>query len=211
MGRNGSGKTTLLRTVLGLHPPTSGRIELAGRDDGAARRRAGGDDRLPAAEPVVALLRRDPARRAGLHPEASPGTGAGIRGDPRRARAGACRGRNPRDLSGGERERAALATVLVGRPRLFLLDEPTRGMDDQRKRSLGELLRRLCAEGAATILATHDVELVAAVATRVILLGDGRIVADGGPRDVLSGSLTFATEINKLYGDGFLTPDDIVF
>ena len=60
-------------------------------------------------------------------------------------------------------------------------------------------------------MATHDVELVAAAATRVILLGDGGIVADGTPREVLSGSLTFATQINKLYGDGYLTPDDIVF
>jgi hypothetical protein len=51
---------------------------------------------------------------------------------------------------------------------------------------------------------------VAEVATRVILLGDGRIVADGGPRTVLSGSLTFTTAVNKLYGDGFLTPGDIL-
>ena len=62
----------------------------------------------------------------------------------------------------------------------------------------------------AILLATHDVELVAAVATRVILLGDGRIIADGGPRAVLSGSLTFTTAINKLYGDGFLTPEDVL-
>jgi energy-coupling factor transport system ATP-binding protein len=62
----------------------------------------------------------------------------------------------------------------------------------------------------AILLATHDVELVAQVATRVTLLGDGRIVADGGPRTVLSGSLTFTTAVNKLYGDGFITPGDIL-
>jgi energy-coupling factor transport system ATP-binding protein len=118
--------------------------------------------------------------------------------------------RNPRDLSGGERERAALAAVLVGAPEVLLLDEPTRGMDAVRKRALVEILTSLRADGVAILLATHDVELVAEIATRVVLLGDGRVVADGGPREVLSGSLTFATAINKLYGDGFLTPEDVL-
>jgi len=92
----------------------------------------------------------------------------------------------------------------------LLLDEPTRGMDAARKRALGQQLIRLCQEGVTVLLATHDVELVAAIASRVVLLGDGRMVADGGPRAVLSGSLTFATQINKLYGDGFLTPEDVL-
>jgi energy-coupling factor transporter ATP-binding protein EcfA2 len=118
--------------------------------------------------------------------------------------------RNPRDLSGGERERAALAAVLVGAPRLLLLDEPTRGMDYARKRALGAILREQCANGVAVIMATHDVELVGEVATRTVLLGAGEIVADGSPRTVLSGSLTFATQMNKLYGDGFLSVDDVL-
>jgi energy-coupling factor transport system ATP-binding protein len=83
-------------------------------------------------------------------------------------------------------------------------------MDAARKRALVATLRGLREEGVAILLATHDVELVAEVASRVVLLGDGRIIADGGPRTVLSGSLTFATAINKLYGDGFLTPGDIL-
>jgi len=93
---------------------------------------------------------------------------------------------------------------------VLLLGEPTRGMDAQRKRALGALLMRLRREGVTILLATHDVELVAAIATRVVLLGDGRVVADGGPRSVLSGSLTFATQVNKLYGDGFLTVEDVL-
>jgi energy-coupling factor transport system ATP-binding protein len=83
-------------------------------------------------------------------------------------------------------------------------------MDAARKRALAATLTRLREEGVAILLATHDVELVAEVATRVVLIGDGRVVADGGPRAVLSGSLTFATAFNKLYGDGFLTPEDIL-
>ena len=100
--------------------------------------------------------------------------------------------------------------MLVGGPRVLLLDEPTRGMDAARKRALIATLLQLRADGVAILLATHDVELVAEVATRVILLGDGRFVADGGPRTVLSGSLTFTTAVNKLYGNGFLTAADIL-
>ncbi|MCA9859179.1 MAG: ATP-binding cassette domain-containing protein, partial [Thermomicrobiales bacterium] len=118
--------------------------------------------------------------------------------------------RNPRDLSGGERERAALATVLVGAPRVLLLDEPTRGMDAIRKTELAELVEELRAAGVAMLMATHDVELVAHVATRVILLGDGGIVAQGGTREVLAGSLSFGTQMNRIFGNGWLTVDDVL-
>jgi energy-coupling factor transporter ATP-binding protein EcfA2 len=91
---------------------------------------------------------------------------------------------------------------------VLLLDEPTRGMDYRRKRSLAAMLRRRNQGGVVTIMATHDVELVAETATRVVLLGEGDIVADGSPRDVLSGSLTYSTQINKLFGGRFLTVDD---
>ena len=118
--------------------------------------------------------------------------------------------RNPRDLSAGEQERSALAAVLVGNPAVLLLDEPTRGMDGRRKRALSAVLRERCQAGGTTILATHDVELVAETATRVVLLGDGEVVADGTPREVLSGSLGYTTQINKLFGDGFLTVEDVI-
>jgi energy-coupling factor transporter ATP-binding protein EcfA2 len=120
------------------------------------------------------------------------------------------RDHHPRDLSVGERERTALAAILVAGPRLLLADEPTRGMDYLRKAVLANLLKRLAAEGVAIVMATHDVEMVANVASRVVLLGEGEIVADGTPRDVLSGSLTFATQINKLYGNGLLTVEDVL-
>jgi energy-coupling factor transport system ATP-binding protein len=212
MGRNGSGKTTLLRTAMGFHRPSAGQANLFGRDvanlDPAGRARAGvgyvpqNPTGLLFAERLrdeLAFTLRHLGNR-GADPEMIL-TRLGL------DQAGA---RNPRDLSGGERERAALAAVLVGGPRLLLLDEPTRGMDYARKRELGALLRELCAEGVAVLLATHDVEFVATIAGRVVLLGDGGIVADGPPRVVLSGSLTFATQINKLYGDGFLTVDDVI-
>ncbi|MEJ7839702.1 MAG: ABC transporter ATP-binding protein, partial [Thermomicrobiales bacterium] len=117
---------------------------------------------------------------------------------------------HPRDLSGGERERAAMAAVLVGDPQLILLDEPTRGMDVWRKAELVQILRRRQASGALVVLATHDVDLVAALATRVVVLGDGDVIADGSPRAVLAGSLSRSTQINRLLGSTWLTVDDVI-
>jgi energy-coupling factor transporter ATP-binding protein EcfA2 len=210
MGRNGSGKTTLLRTVIGLHRPSAGRVTVRGRDASRLEvaelaQDVGYVPQHPGALLFAPTLRDELAftlahrQRGGADPDATLASLGLLH----------AAGRDPRDLSGGERERAALAAILVGAPRVLLLDEPTRGMDAARKRALGQQLIRLCQEGVTVLLATHDVELVAAIASRVVLLGDGRIVADGGPRAVLSGSLTFATQINKLYGDGFLTKEDV--
>jgi energy-coupling factor transport system ATP-binding protein len=211
MGRNGSGKSTLLRVISGLHRPTGGRVLLGGQDTSRLHpadiaQTVGYLPQNPSslffAETVEAELaftlehQRGPTRnphevleRLGLAHAAA---------------------RHPRDLSGGERERAALAAVLVGAPRVLLLDEPTRGMDMARKRQLVTLLRQLQHEGVAIVLATHDVELVAETANRVSLLGDGRIVAEGTPREVLAGSLAFTTAVNKLYGGTLLTPRDVL-
>jgi energy-coupling factor transport system ATP-binding protein len=210
MGRNGSGKTTLLRLIAGLHRPSSGRMLIAGQDTARLHpadiaQSVGYLPQNPSALFFAETVRAEldftlkHHRQSGLDPEATLAVlGLNHAVD-----------RNPRDLSGGERERAALAAVLVGGPRVLLLDEPTRGMDAARKRALVAMLHRLRDDGLAILLATHDVELVAAVASRVALLGDGRVVADGGPRTVLAGSLTFTTAVNKLYGDGFLTPEDV--
>ena len=208
MGRNGSGKTTLLRTLMGFHRPTTGRVSVAGLDAatsdpaeiaahaGYLPQRPGSLLFCERVEQELAFTLRH--RRGGRDPAATLAA-LGL---------AALATRNPRDLSVGEQERAALAAVLVGDPRVLLLDEPTRGMDYRRKRDLAAFLRARRVEGVAIVMATHDVELVAECATRVVLLGEGEIVADGSPRDVLSGSLTYATQINKLLGDRFLTVDD---
>ena len=81
--------------------------------------------------------------------------------------------RDPRDLSSGQRQRAALAAVLAGSPSLVLLDEPTRGMDGAARAALTAALARVAGRGGSAVVATHDPQLVAAVATRVVELGDG--------------------------------------
>jgi energy-coupling factor transport system ATP-binding protein len=121
------------------------------------------------------------------------------------------RERYPRDLSVGERQRVALAAVLVSEPELLLLDEPTRGLDYAQKKALIAFLEAQKAYGRTVIVVTHDVELVAQCAERVVLMGDGEIVVDGPTREVMSDSQVFATQIAKLFGDRrFLTVADVV-
>ena len=91
--------------------------------------------------------------------------------------------RYPRDISSGERQRAALATVLPGMPRLVLLDEPTRGMDAGAREALVGLVARLRDQGASIVLATHDADLRAAVADRVVRVADGKVL-DATPQAV---------------------------
>jgi energy-coupling factor transport system ATP-binding protein len=116
--------------------------------------------------------------------------------------------RYPRDLSAGQRQRVALGAVTVTKPRLLLLDEPTRGLDYQAKRELVHLLREWQAEGASILLVTHDVELVAQAADRVVLLSQGEIIADEAP-ELLTTSPLFAPQVARLFpGTGWLTVED---
>jgi energy-coupling factor transport system ATP-binding protein len=184
MGRNGSGKTTLLKLIAGLIPPLRGRLL---RDARAAY--------VP--QDADALLFA-PTVREELHgqpPEVVAPFAAWL-------------DRYPRDLSSGERQQLAIAAV-ASRADLLLLDEPTRGLDPLVKRALAAFLKTRAAAGASILIATHDVEWAARTADRVLLMADGEIYADGHPRAVLSDSLVFATQINKLVGGGWLLPEEV--
>ena len=186
MGRNGAGKSTLLRLFKALAEPTRGRIDRAGD---------------------VALLLQNPGDYL-IHEHASQEAGEGAL-----AAAGLTgRGRaNPRDLSGGERQRLALEVVLSGGPvAAVLLDEPTRGMDRTHKLSLIARIGALAEAGAAVVVATHDTEFVAGFAQRVMLMGQGDVIADGSPSEVLAGGWHFSTEVSRVLGGagGALTPED---
>ena len=105
---------------------------------------------------------------------------------------------HPRDLSEGQRLELALAIVLAARPQLLLLDEPTRGLDYATKARLGGVLRDLAQHGHTVVLATHDVELAAEVADRVVVMAQGEIVTDGPAADVLVASPMFAPQVAKV-------------
>jgi energy-coupling factor transport system ATP-binding protein len=123
---------------------------------------------------------------------------------------GRVRGAYPRDLSVGQRQRVALGAVTVTRPKLLLLDEPTRGLDYEAKAALVALLREWQAEGTGVLLVTHDVELVAEAAERVILLSEGEVVADAAP-GMLTGSPLFAPQVARVFpGQGWLTVGEAV-
>jgi energy-coupling factor transport system ATP-binding protein len=165
-GPNGGGKTTLLRLIAGSLSPLAG----------VAERRPGRIAYLP--QNPTALLHRPTVRdevrltldRAGeTEPPEAILEDLGLL---------PVAGRYPRDLSCGERQRAALAAVLPGTPRLVLLDEPTRGMDVDARSALVKLVARLRDGGASIVLATHDVDLRAAVADRVVRVGGGKVVEE---------------------------------
>jgi energy-coupling factor transport system ATP-binding protein len=185
MGRNGAGKSTLLRHLAGVERPTRGRIAHAGR---------------------VGLLMQNPNdyllhERVGDEASAAALDTVGL-GDLAHA--------HPRDLSGGQRQRLALAIVMDGEPPAsVLLDEPTRGMDRAAKGELADRLLALAAGGMAVLVATHDAEFAARFAGRVVLLADGRPIADGPVAELLSGGWYFATETARILGGagGALTPE----
>jgi energy-coupling factor transport system ATP-binding protein len=209
MGRNGSGKTTLLRTLFGFVTPERGQIEVAGMDMRRSSpvelgrvaaylpQRSGSVLFNETVRDEIAFTAR---HRRTIRPPDWLIEMLGI---------GDLLDRDPRDLSEGQRLRAALAAVLTGEPRVVLLDEPTRGVDGRQKRQLAAVLAELRRQGTCILLATHDVELAAAVADTVILLGHGEIIADGPPAEVLSGSMSFSTQINRLFGPGYLTLADL--
>lgn len=115
---------------------------------------------------------------------------------------------NPRDLSAGERQRVALASVLVARPGILVLDEPTRGIDCRLKNDLGGLLSELVSDGTTVIVVTHDVEFATEYAQRAVMMFNGKIVSDGPKHEVLGSSMFYSPQMTRLFrgfSDGVLT------
>jgi energy-coupling factor transport system ATP-binding protein len=157
VGPNGCGKTTLAKLAAGLLEPSIGTVERLGR---------------------ATYLSQDPGRYV-LRERADEEAAVGVDGDlavARRALAklglAGCEDRHPRDLSSGERERLALAAVLAPDPDLLVLDEPTRGVDPERKLELAALLR--ASSDRATLVVTHDIAFAHGVADRVVSLAGQR-------------------------------------
>ena len=211
MGRNASGKTTLVKHLNRLLEPTEGTVRVMGRDTRQATtaelaREVGfvfqnPNDHLFAdtvAEEIAFTL-----KQLGYDaPEIARRTDEVLT----QFRLTEYRGHYPRNLSGGEKQRVALASVLAAQPRILVLDEPTRGLEYHLKSELMQFLSEYRRQGNTVILVTHDVEIAAEYAARVVILSEGKVVVDGEKHDVLAQALLFSPQINRLLrafeGDG---------
>ena len=217
MGRNASGKTTLVKHFNGLLPPTKGLVSVDGIDTrkttvAELAKKVGfvfqnPNDHLFAdtVEEEISFTLKNLGLESGEIRSRTDEVLARFQLDKYRRQ-------YPRALSGGEKQRVALASVLAIQPGILILDEPTRGMEYRLKAELMDFLREYAGQGNTVILVTHDVETVAEYAARVILFSEGNIVVDGNRRDVLSRALLFSPQINRLvqafgkYG----MPDDVL-
>jgi energy-coupling factor transporter ATP-binding protein EcfA2 len=211
MGRNGSGKSSLLWVLQGSRKRQSGAVAVDRRDPSTLS--------AVARRELVGLLPQNAADLLYLETvdeecAAGDGGGAGEEGRCRelldRLVPGIDGAQHPRDLSEGQRLALALALVLAARPRVVLLDEPTRGLDYAAKHVLAGILRSLADEGHAVLVATHDVEFVAQAADEVVVLAEGEVVSSGPVRRVVAESPAFAPQVTKILGAPWLRVDEVV-
>lgn len=219
VGSNGSGKSTLLRCLCGVQRPYRGKMRVLGRK----RKSSKGAEWL---QEGVAMLPQDPANlfsKNSVHEEldemlADQGLDASENTRRCAAMAHDCGierllDAHPRDLSGGEQQRVALAKVLLTEPRLLLLDEPTKGIDAFFKHELAILLHRLTERDVSIIMVSHDIEFCARYADFVGLLFDGSVVTTATPRRLFSDSGFYTTAANRMSRSvfaGAITDEDVI-
>jgi energy-coupling factor transport system ATP-binding protein len=200
MGRNGAGKSSLLKALAGVNPVQSGKIRVLGIDpillQGKQRRQSIGFIPQEPSDLLYAQSVQIECEQADQDNELTAGTTYSVL---EQLVPGISGSTHPRDLSEGQRLGLALSVVISSNPSILILDEPTRGLDYEAKSQLTRILIQFAATfGKAVVLATHDVELVAELANRVIFVADGDIVADGTTLDVLLSSPAFAPQVAKV-------------
>ncbi|MFM1905544.1 MAG: hypothetical protein RIT32_340 [Actinomycetota bacterium] len=200
LGRNGAGKSTLLAAIAGLVKPTSGKVSVRDNDpmelSGADFLQQIG---LVPQEPSDLLMQQTIEAECGLTDRA----GNLVAGTSAQSVAQFLPeldfGKHPLDLSEGQRLILVIALIMATSPNLLLLDEPTRGLDYEAKTHLIEAISQIERSGTSTVIATHDVELVAELNPRVAILADGRLVAQGEAREILLESIAFAPQISRAF------------
>ncbi|WP_342564434.1 ATP-binding cassette domain-containing protein [Paenibacillus sp. FSL R7-0345] len=207
LGGNGAGKSTLLHVLSGLAKPQRGKVELAkGITAGFLAQNPllyfSYDTALEELQHMAAYARLAPE-------EAFAEIG-------RLAEAFELQqvlGSHPHDLSGGQQQKLALAMVMLLKPAVLLLDEPTKGLDPVAKIRFAGLLRQLLEQGMSITVVTHDVEFAARYASRCALLFDGGITAEGTPADFFSSNYFYTTAVNRIARDLLpraLTIEDVI-
>lgn len=213
LGANAAGKSTLLKLLAGIFKPDRGSVRLFGKDTrhlplNELGRQVGYLSQNPndylfqdtVEDELLFTLRNFQLSDEGQCEEIL-----------KRLNLYGLRQKNPRDLSSGERQRVALASILVAGPPLLLLDEPTRGIDYRLKKELGGFLREIAVAEGTVVMVTHDVEFAAEYASRVVMVFDGMVACDGS-RDILGESIFYAPQMARLFrgtaADDVLTVDE---
>lgn len=205
LGGNGSGKTTSLCTAAGFLKPYSGSVRVFGKKLKEYKNQSLYRQCLSVLpQDVQTVFLRNTVREelidAGIRAEELPFDISGLLDQ------------HPYDLSGGEQQLVALAKVLATKPRLLLMDEPTKGLDAVKKLRIAEIIKQLKAEGATVVIVTHDVEFAALCADRCALFFRGQIVSSGSPDAFFAENsfyTTAACRMTKGYYDRAVTVDAV--
>ena len=204
LGANGSGKSTLLKLASGLCRPYSGSIRIFGKKIQQYRGQSLYRDcvALLPQDPQTVFLKssvRDELREVNAELAALPYSLNHLMD------------RHPYDLSGGEQQLVALAKVLASKPKILLLDEPTKGVDSHAQKAVLEALRQLKAQGVTMLLVTHDVEFAARCADRCALFFRGEIVSEDVPARFFDENNFYTTSANRIcrgWYEGVATVED---
>ena len=212
MGRNGAGKSSLLRSIAGVLKVNHGEITVCGINPlnlhGNSRTKTIGFIPQEPSDLLYGQSVLTECRAADKDNKINEGETFALL---EKLVPGISGQTHPRDLSEGQRLALALSVVLSAQPKVLILDEPTRGLDYAAKNSLIATLREFASAGCTILVATHDVELVAELATRTIFIADGDVVADGPTIDVLLSSPSFAPQVAKIMSPApWLTVKDVV-
>jgi ABC-type polar amino acid transport system ATPase subunit len=197
MGLSGGGKTTVLRCVAALEPFDGGEIEVEGVTLGPGplprtsalvplRAKVGMVFQLHCLFDHLTVLENVTLAPLHVHRAARAAAEERARGLADALGVGHRLTAYPRELSGGEAQRVAIARSLAMDPPLLLMDEPTASLDPARRTELGETLRELTGEGRALVVTTHDEDFVKDFATRIVVMAEGEVVEEGDPRAVLT-------------------------
>ena len=213
MGRNGAGKSSLLQSIVGVKTIDRGEISIFEQEPislkGAIRRATVGYIPQEPSDLLYAQSVAQECSQADKDNGIASGSTFALLQD---LVPSISEKTHPRDLSEGQRLALALAVVLSAKPRALILDEPTRGLDYQSKSLLIQILKEFAGQpGKCVVIATHDVELVAELADRVIFLSEGEVVADGPTIDILLASPAFAPQVAKVMSPrSWLTVKDVI-
>ena len=208
LGPNGAGKSTLLRVLAGLLKPSSGEVSIGSQPLRSLKPKARAREIALVPQALAALpeitardfVRQGRYARLGRFGRATPADHEAVERALREADLETMGERPLEALSGGQRQRALVARALAQEPRVVLVDEPTNSLDPRHQIQVFEVIAGLGCEGRAAVIVTHDLNLASQFATRIALMDEGRIVAEGSVHDVLN-----EATLRPVYGE------DLVF